>query len=247
MAIALVQSVEKVVTGSTGSTTLAYASNLTAGNLLCVSQGHWQDTDEVITTPIDTLTHTYIGMVAEQNLGSGASFNSLRSFYVANCSGGANTVTFDSVGAEQTDITVVIAEFSGALTVSPLGVTSSGTGTGTAVSSGTTATLDQATGMLWGAMIHSGADTTIAETGGATLVQENEGGTSNMPIGVSYELTTATTAQAATWTVGASREWAAHVAFFKAAAAGGDPEGSLLGGKLLRGGLLQHGVLVGSG
>ena len=29
--------------------------------------------------------------------------------------------------------------------------------------------------------------------------------------------------------------------------AAGDPEGSLLGGKLLRGGLLQHGVLVGSG
>jgi len=29
-----------------------------------------------------------------------------------------------------------------------------------------------------------------------------------------------------------------------AAAAGGDPEGSLVGGKLLRGGLLRHGVLV---
>ena len=28
------------------------------------------------------------------------------------------------------------------------------------------------------------------------------------------------------------------------AAAGGDPEGSLLGGKLLRGGLLRHGVLT---
>lgn len=27
-------------------------------------------------------------------------------------------------------------------------------------------------------------------------------------------------------------------------AAGGDPEGSLIGGKLLRGGLLTHGVLV---
>jgi len=74
--------------------------------------------------------------------------------------------------------------------------------------------------MLWGAMMHAGSDTTIAETGGATIVQENEGGTSNMPIGVSYELTTAGTAQAATWTLGASNNWAAHVAFFKAA---GDP------------------------
>lgn len=30
-----------------------------------------------------------------------------------------------------------------------------------------------------------------------------------------------------------------------AAAGGGDPEGSLIGGKLIRGGLLKHGVLVG--
>jgi len=28
-------------------------------------------------------------------------------------------------------------------------------------------------------------------------------------------------------------------------AAGGDPEGSLIGGKLIRGGLLRHGVLIG--
>jgi len=157
-------------------------------------------------------------MVTEQN---SAAFNSLRSFYVANCSGGANTVTFDSTGTASADMTVVIAEFSGAATASPLGVTSSGTGTGTAASSGTTATLDQADGMLWGAMCHTGADTTIAETGGATLIHETEGGTSNMPIGTSYEITAATTGQAATWTLGASRTWTAHVAFFKAAAAAG--------------------------
>jgi len=218
MAITLVQSVKAIVTG-VSFTTLAYGSNVTAGNLLCNSHSHWSLDDNAINTPSDTLTHTHVPMVAEQAIGA---FNKLRSFYVANCSGGANTVTFDIASGDLGDITVVVAEFSGAATTTPLGVTASGTGTGTEVSSGNTATLDQPTGMLWGAMIHSGADTTIAETGGATIVQENEGGTSNMPIGVSYELTTATTAQDATWTVGASRTWAAHVAFLKAALVLGD-------------------------
>lgn len=214
MAIALVQSVKKVVTG-VNNTTLAYPSSVTAGNLLCNTHGHWVSGSALaITTPTDTLTHTYAGMVAEQT----ETFNKLRSFYVANCSGGANTVTFDIAGASTGDITVVVAEFSGAATTTPLGVTSSAVTTGSSASSGTTAALDQADGMLWGALSHSGADTTITETGGASLLQENEGGTADIPISTTYEITSDTTGQAATWTLGASRTYLAHVAFFKAAA-----------------------------
>ena len=220
MAIALVQSTEKIVTG-VNNTTLAFASNLTAANLLCVSHSHWVEPAAAISTPTDTLSHTYVGMVTEQTINTNAK---LRSFYVADCTGGADTVTFDAAGTDNGDLALVIAEFSGAATVSPLGVTSSAndtSGTSTAVNSGATAQLDQATGMLWGGMNYSGDNTTITETGGATLVQEHEGGTADMPIGTTYELTTVDTGQAATWTLGAGRQWQAHIAFFKATVAGG--------------------------
>ena len=216
MAIALVQSVKKVVTG-VNNTTLAYTSNLTAGNLALAAHAHFLS--DSITTPTDTLAQTWVGAVAEQG---GVEAVRLRSFYVENCSGGADTVTFDMNGVGTGDLTVVLAEFSGAVTTTALGVTASGTGTTTTgATSGSTGTLDQADGMLWGAIMHDGADTTITQVDGATLVQENEGGSANMPIGTSDELTTATTAQSAIWDFGASRTYFAHVAFFKAAAAGG--------------------------
>ena len=52
--------------------------------------------------------------------------------------------------------------------------------------------------------------------GGATLVQEHEGGTSDMPIGTSYELTTSPAGQAVTWTITGSPSWVCHAAFFRA-------------------------------
>lgn len=42
---------------------------------------------------------------------------------------------------------------------------------------------------------------------------------------------------------GGGADWICSVIAFKTTAAGGDPEGSLVGGKLIRGGLLMHGVL----
>lgn len=218
MAIALIQSVKKVVSGA-NNTTLAYGSDLTAGNLLCNTHAHWNSGALAITTPVDTLSHTYAAMTAEQG---GAGALRLRSFYEESCTGGACTVTFDIATTDAGgDLTVVVAEFSGAALSAALDATQVGTGTGTAVDSGTTATLAQADEMIWGGMTHDGGNQTITETGGATLVQENEGGTGNVPIGCSYEIVAATTAQAATWTIGLSTLWFAHVATFKAAAAGG--------------------------
>jgi hypothetical protein len=222
MAIALVQSTKKVVTG-VNNTTLAYGSNVTAGNLLCNAQSQFQAGAATITTPTDTLAHTYAGMVAEQSLVAGTI--KLRSFYVENASGGADTVTFDMSGASTGDITVVVAEFSGALTAAALDQTSSATdssGSSTAVNSGATAAIAQADEMVWGAMLHdSGSNLTITQGGGASLVQENEGGAANMPIATSYLIVAAIATYSATWTISSGAQWAAHVATFKAAGGGG--------------------------
>jgi hypothetical protein len=51
------------------------------------------------------------------------------------------------------------------------------------------------------------------------------------------------TTASASWATSTSVNWLGIAAELKATVAGGDPEGSLLGGKIIRGGLLLHGVL----
>lgn len=223
MAITRVQSTKKVVSG-VNTTTLAFTSPLTAGNLLCVSHAHWNPNLVAISTPTDTLGNLYAPMTAEQGTGA----QRLRSFYVEDCAAGACTVTFDMAGATTGDLTVVIAEYSGVPISSSLDQTQVGTGTGTAVSSGSTATTSQADELVWGAMAHDGSNMALTETGSATLVQENEGGSADMPIATSERIVAAAAAYAATWTIGTSATWWAHVATFKAGAAVGislDQEG----------------------
>ncbi len=77
MAIALVQSRSSVATG-VNNTTLAFGSNVTAGNLIVVTHAHWQAAPATITTPQDTLGHTYTGVAPEQSIVT----SRLRSFYV---------------------------------------------------------------------------------------------------------------------------------------------------------------------
>ena len=243
MAIAIVQSTSKVVTG-VNNTTLAYTSNLAAGNLLVVSQGHFINAVNVISTPVDTLTHTFTGVTAEQSIGTN---NKLRSFYAENSSAGADTVTFDiGTAAGNGDITCVVSEWSGALTSGSLDKTNTGTNTGTAVSAGATGTLTQADEMIWAAVAHSGNNTTITEDTGDsfTMLQENEGGTSNFPIGTQYKIVSATTDTTPDFTLGASRTWIAHVGTFKAAAAAAQDTPELRGSPGLRQRRQMHQLLA---
>lgn len=216
----LVQSTKKVVTG-VNNTTLAYGSNLTAGNLAVVAHTHYVNPDAAITTPTDTLGQTFLPAATEQVLTLGADACRLNSFYKENGAAGADTVTFDIAGGSTGDITCVVAEFSGIVALGALGANDVGAGTGTAVESG--AVLATLGDLIWGAMTFAGNTTTIDETVGGTsgfaLVQEDENGTSNMPISCEYKIDTAG-GFASQWTLGASREFACHVAVFKAAVAG---------------------------
>lgn len=206
--IALVQSTKKITTGS--GTTLAYGSNTTANNLLCNTHSVYHGGSVTISTPTDSRSTSYAAIAAQQGVAGGGF---IRSYYGVPGSSGANTVTFSADAG--TDLTVVIAEFSGNATTTPLDNNSSGTGTSTSPSSGAQ-TPSENNCMIYGAAMHTGVDTTWAE--GGSIVQENEGGSSNMPVAVQYIVQTTATSQAATWTLGASRTWYAHHGIFKAAA-----------------------------
>lgn len=227
MAIAKVQSKSKSVGFVGNNTTLAFDSNVTAGNLLVVTHAHWGASGIAISTPTDTLGHTYLPVAAEQSAGGG--LVRLRSFYVANCSGGANTVTFDAAGTDTVELAVVISEFSGVATSSPLDTTNVGTGTGTAVSSGNvTPSVDNC--LLYGGMSDDSNNVGITEEAGWTLIHE-EIPAGSIPVATAFKVQTTATAEDADWTLASSKEWIAHVGVFKPeVAAAGHPAVKRMGG-----------------
>src|SRR5438105_10235091 len=200
MAIALVQSAQKVVT-AVSSTTLASGSNLGSGDLCWLASAQYNNTGgATISTPTAT-SHTFTADGAEQQLSSDSS-NRLRSFYEANCASGPCTVTF-AVSSGTADISCVVSEWSGVATSTPLDqFASHETTSSTSPSSSATGTRAQADEVLLGAMNHDGTSRTITEGTGFSLLQEHEGGSADMPIGTEYWIVSATGTDAATWTIG---------------------------------------------
>lgn len=220
MAIAPVQSTLKIVTATT-STTLAFTGNVAAGNFITTAQAGFASPSVAPGTPTDTLGHTYTS--ARVAFGADGSDQG-RIYYVKTIpTGGADTVTFSQTNSG--DFTMAIAEWSGGDTTDPRAAEAGtdGTGTGTTINVGSTGTRADAAGMILSWFSHTGANTTLTEdTGdGFSLLQENEGGTSNMPLHVQYLLTTNTTAITVNGTVGASRTWFGQQVTFKAATGGG--------------------------
>lgn len=216
--IALVQSAEKVGSVSETSTELAYGSNITANNLLCngCTALDVSGLGVTIQTPTDTRSSSYAAMAAQQSL---FGVIGLRNFYAVAPSSGACTVTFSQTNSGF--FTVVISEFSGAATTTPLDGGTGTTGTGTAASPGNV-TPSEDNCLIFATMTHGGTDRTITEEAGWSLVQEHEGGSTSGPISVIYKVQTTATTEDADWTIGTgSVDWAATCGVFKAAAAAG--------------------------
>jgi hypothetical protein len=211
MAITLVQSAQKVITG-VNSTTLAFGSNNTAGNMLAVFQAQFKDA--TIGTPTDTQTNTYVGIVAEQSAAPTSPAVKQHGFYVKNCAGGANTVTFTHSGTASGTpfFFVVVSEWEDVDTVEPLDDTS--TSGPTTSANPTTGDIDPTADgcLLIGAMIQTGAVVTITAAGDWTLLQEVES-----PAGSSiiYKIQTTETTEDRNWTLGSSKGWIAYGASFK--------------------------------
>lgn len=153
-----------------------------------------------MSTPTDTLTHTYTPAVAQHTSLLG---QAIRAWYVLNCSGGADTVTFAS-SSGTSSITGICAEFSGIATSAALDQTGTGSGTGTAVSSvsGTTTVNDE---LVVGIMTYDASTTTI--TPGQTQLRENENNATAAALSGEYQIVTSTGTKTSSWTLGASRDW----------------------------------------
>ena len=213
MAYAIVQQTSVQRTGVT-TTTLAYGSDLTAGNLAVVSLTYWQVTISSISWSV--------GGSASPSLAVNSHGTDARPaiYYAANTSSGAHTVSITL--SSSNDVTMMVHEYSGCETTSPLDKTETGGGTGTSITTATTTALAQANNMVHSVVTHESAGTIDLNAGsGFTRRQHQPNGSSAMP-GASEDMgVTATTGVAGTWTAASSVSlWRAIVAVFKESAGG---------------------------
>jgi hypothetical protein len=122
---------------------------------------------------------------------------------VATTSSGTFTVTVNPDGSSA-DYTFCIVEFRGNASTPNDNVDFD---VQTSASPNTTDVTPSENNCLWvGGVSHAGADMTITETSG-TLIYENQGGSSNMPLSATYKIQTTAAAESADWTLGSSATW----------------------------------------
>lgn len=221
MAIALVQSRKVVVTG-VNSQAVSFLSTPTVGNNVIVKASTYSG-DLGTSAASDNQGNSYNrrGYVAL------AGMNTFVAIYEARITtaSGTFTVTVNPDGTSA-DLTIIIEEWSGIASSGfdkAVNADSSSDGTSATTGNITPAENNEA---WFAALTHAGADMSITPTNG-TQVDENEGGSSNIPLSSTYKVQTTATAEAATWTLGTSTHWGCCVVAFKAAAGASDQTISL--------------------
>lgn len=230
MALAPVQS----NTGSAGgydSTTLAYLSNVTAGNLLTCSGAVWNGSEVTSITITDTLGSTWT-VILSTNVSGGAPHKTWIGYAIAPSSG-ANTVTIDPNGGGRYS-SHGVAEWSGPH-ATPLDVDGgTSTGSSTSASDGITTTDPDALVIEVMSQGSGGNHSLTADTGGGwTMLTENENA-GNAPYATQYQIFSGSAgAKTATITIGASVAWVAQTVSFKPAGAATGKGMLLIPGQLL--------------
>lgn len=214
MAITLVQN-RTSESSSYSSTTLAFTSNVTSGNLLTCTGAVWNGastTSIVVTDTVGTTYTVYLGAA------TGGVPNKPWIAYGIAAGSGANTVTIDPdvAGAYSSQ---TIAEWSD-IDATPLDVNGgNSTGSSTTPSDGITTSATDT--VVIGVMTHGGSATIAPDTGGGwTQLGEIES-SANCPSATEYQIFSSAGAKTASWTLGGSLSWCAMTASFKQAAAGG--------------------------
>ena len=214
MAAMLRQSDKKAVFG-VDSSTLAFPSNVVAGNTLVATiAGFHSPGGFTCETPTDSQGNTWTAAVAQQTSGNGG----IRTYWAKAGTSGANTVTFSGNTASD-DLTIVISEWVGLLVQTP-----SATPVDNAIDdtgAGTTATADPlstSTGpcVIYGGLSHLSSTRTLTQTD--TIIQEIEDAT-GMPISTQYRFGfPISSTYDSVWTIGTgSVTWIANVVAFKIA------------------------------
>lgn len=212
MAATRVQS--KTGTTSPGATlNITLDSNVTAGNLLTAQVSVYNS----LNTAICTVTGggTWTTHVTAQN-----SANSVHIASAENATGGATTVTITITGSiGDRYVTAVVEEWSGVPTTGVFDVSASNTGTGTSVTTGTTAAKAQNNELVL-ALVGCAGDNAAVMTGFSTSYLLNNSA-SFQPIGAGYKSVNASGTESASVTLGGSEDWAAAIATFKETSGGG--------------------------
>ena len=186
---------------ATTTNAVAFSSANTAGNLLVV-YAIWDNSSAA--TISDTRGNSYAS-VAPPSRWKGSAWSS-QVFYAKNVAGGANTVTLSLTAAVTSWSVVYVHEYSGLDKVSPIDVSVVGTGTSSAMSSGS-ATTTNPTDLVFGA---GASDRTINAGGtGFTSRLTNYGNRTQ------DKRVTATGANSATGTQNGAA-WVMHMVAFKA-------------------------------
>ncbi len=204
--IAFVQSTSVISIATNPS--LAYTSNVTAGNLLVMACK--AGTSATITNVSDSLNGSWTQAVERID-----GVDRLAIWYKANTLGGAVTVTCSTAG---TDNALTIAEFSGVRPSAPLDQTASGSDPvgSVTLTTANTAALAQP-GELVFAGGESGFNTFTAGTSDGTaftIASQAAAGASNQSVMGEYILSSSANAQRGNATIGTSSVWIAVVATF---------------------------------
>ena len=185
----------------------------------------------------DNLSNTYVVDVssiidADNNVTIGSEKN------ITN--GGSCTVTFTTTAAANR-MGITAMEYSGFTGGAAFDKSASATGTGVNADSGATATTTAADELLIGGLSASALSISPTWINSFVLLAENSAGRHS----AADRIVSSTGAYSAAATLGGSDNWCMVISTYKEVGGGGDPEGSLIGGKLIRGGLLRYGVLIG--
>lgn len=215
-AIALVQSTATTA-ANFNSTTIAYSSNVTAGDLVGTCGALWNGNSLTSIAMSDSVGTSYTVILGTIVTG-GVPIKTYIAYGIA-AGSGANTVTIDPNGTGWYGSHAVF-EFSG-VDSSPLDI-DGGTSSGTSTSPADAFTTTDANTVGVGVVTHGNSGTiTITEDsgGGWGLLGEVEN-YSNAPVSCTYQIYASAGAKSAGWTLGSSPAWAAQTAAFKQAASG---------------------------
>lgn len=193
------------------SCALDYPDDVTAGNLLIVGGGAWDNPEITSVVVTDTVGTSYTTILCDK---LDTEFQAYYVAYGIAAATGANTVTVNPSGSSANRIRFSIDEFTGQA-ASPLDVDGgSSTSTGTAVTDSITTGTANALIIGLAGMVDS---TTITQGGDYTQIGEYQGDLAGNNL--AFRIVTTATSYTVDWTLAASMAWQACTVSFKEAVA----------------------------
>lgn len=213
-AITLVQATSGQANG-VASLSHKFASANTAGNLI-IAFVRMSSTSQTVSVT-DSVANVYTDAVAQVQSSDG---HQTHIFYAKNIKGGSNTVTakFSSTNNHPW---LAIFEYSGVSTTAPLDRTSSAQGSGTSVSSGTTAQTQAAGELLFSGLGLPSSSTVTMTPGSGYVLEQSDTTSPGSRAATEQGVVSSVGAFSATYSLSGGANWSAVLATFSAAATGG--------------------------